>query len=332
MELVAKAGLIGDIRGRLQRRFQRWLRQRIPPVHEIELDHRNIFILPNRQGLVFCLVLALLFVGAINYEASLGFALVFWLTGMFLISIFHTFRNLAGLELSALSGSGVFAGEYATITVILSRHGKRVHEALLLHFAGSSPVRTDLLNDRQARVSLYVPASKRGYFNPGRLTIETVFPFGICRAWSLLDLKLDCLVYPKPVACDIESLLASQFDAGSTNVRTGNDDFYSLREYQYSDSWRHVAWKNFARGQGMYTKQFSSHVDDRIWLDWDMFPGLEMEERLSRLCFCVLQLDNRQIDYGIRLPGTEIAPAKGAAHFKQVMKLLALYGKEQTET
>ncbi|MDA0713298.1 MAG: hypothetical protein O2897_04850 [bacterium] len=104
-----------------RRNFVRWVTKRIPPAKKIELDINNIFIIPNSQGLGFCLVLFLMFIGAINYETSLAFALVFLLLGMFILTIFYTYRNLAGLHLSALTDKSVFVGENAEITVVLNR-------------------------------------------------------------------------------------------------------------------------------------------------------------------------------------------------------------------
>ena len=83
-------------------RFDSWVLRRIPPARNVVLGHQNIFIMPNKQGLGFLFVLGLMFIGAVNYEASLGFALVFLLLSMFVLSIFYTFRNLAGLHVSAV--------------------------------------------------------------------------------------------------------------------------------------------------------------------------------------------------------------------------------------
>lgn len=311
---------------RWRQHFDGWVKRRIPPSRHIVLTHRNIFIIPNKQALGFLTVLALMFVGAINYEASLAFALVFWLLGLFILTIFYTFRNLAGLHISAVAGGSVFAGEHADITVILTRHGERIHEAIKMQFPGSRPAVANLIENTEERIPLYLVAGKRGWFSPGRLTIETVFPFGICRAWSLVDLDLRCLVYPKPVECDLDWLSSQQQHTGHTNITRGSDDFHALRDYQQGDSLRHVAWKIAARGRGMYTKEYSANVDDKIWLRWDMFPDMGMEERLSRLCYCVLQLDAAGLDYGLELPGRRIEPAKGNEHYTRVMECLALFG------
>lgn len=308
-----------------RQRFIFWVERRIPPARNIVLSHRNIFIIPNMQGLNFLLVLALMFIGAINYVASLAFALVFLLLGVFVLSIFYTFRNLAGLHLSAVPGSSVFAGEKAEVVVILNRHGERSYESIQVGFPGSRKVQCDLVELAEQRLNLYVPTSKRGPFNPGRLVVETVFPFGICRAWSLLDLNFRTLVYPRPIACDLDWLLSNQQHSGSTAVVRGNDDFHGLRDYREGDSLRHVAWKILARGQGMYTKEYSSTMDEKVWLRWDMFADMGTEDRLSRLCWCVITLDAAGIDYGLVLPGLALPPAKGQVHYSQALQALAMF-------
>lgn len=315
------------LRARLQARLERWIRRRIPPVRQLVLGHRNIFILPNRQGLGFLFVLGLMYIGAVNYEANLAFALVFLLIGMFVLSIFHTFRNLAGLHVSAVPGPSVFAGEPAEVTVILNRPGARTHESIMLSFAGTRPALCDLVQARERRVALYVPTAQRGWLKPGRLVIETVFPFGICRAWSLLDLQLQCLVYPRPVECDLDWLLSSQQQSGATTLVRGNDDFHSLREYRSGDPLKHVAWKQYARGQGMLIKEYTSVVDQKVWLRWDMFGDLETEARLSRLCWCVIRLDEAGMDYGLELPGRVFEPARGPDHYRRLLEALTLFGQ-----
>jgi len=251
---------------RLRKHHHNWVRRRIPPSRHIVLSQRNIFIIPNKQGLGFLGVLSLMFIGAVNYEASLAFAMVFWLIGLFILSILYTFRNLSGLHISAVAGSSIFVGEYAEINVILTRNGKRIYEAIQLNFPGSRNVVANLIENTEERSSLFVVANRRGWFSPGRLTISTIFPFGICRAWSFLDLDLRCLVYPKPVPCDLDWLTSQQQDSGHTNITRGSDDFHALRDYQRGDSLRHVAWKIAASGRGMFTKEYSANVDDKIWL------------------------------------------------------------------
>lgn len=314
------------LRAQLQAGFRSWVARRIPPGPRITLDLHNIFVLPTRQGLVFLFVLCLMLMGAVNYEASLAYGLVFLLLGLFLLSILHTFRNLAGLRVSGRGGQRVFAGQDLMVDILLEKQGTGNHEHVRLFFTAAQDAVADLIDTDEARLHLAVPTRRRGYLRPGRLVVETRFPLGLCRAWSLIDLDLDCLVYPHPRACNLERLLGGYRNAGVRQGGSGQGDFHGLREYHQGDSLRHVAWKQVARGLGMYTKEYVSPVDEQVWLDWELFPGMATEDRLSHLTWCVLQLDRQQVDYGLRLPGLVIGPAHGATHRRVLLEKLALFG------
>jgi uncharacterized protein (DUF58 family) len=313
-----------------QLRQQRWLDRRIPKAQRVKLGLQNIFIIPNQQGLGFLLVLLLMFLGAVNYQLSLGFALVFLLLSVFVLSIFYTFRNLAGLHVAAVASQSVFVGEKAEFTVILSRHcgkyGTQTYQNVQVHYPNTLPVATDLVDTHEQRITLYVPCEQRGYCQPGRLVIDTLFPFGLCRAWSLLALDAACVVYPRPIACDLQWLLSQQAHTGATNITRGTDEFQGLRPYRQGDSLKQVAWKHVARGQGMHTKDYATPSDDKVWLRWSLFEDLGVEARLSRLCWCVLQLETTGVDYGLDIPGTRLEPSNGQQQYAQALHALALFG------
>ncbi|MEX6784375.1 DUF58 domain-containing protein, partial [Pseudomonas aeruginosa] len=100
-------------------RWQRWLNRRIPPASSVELNQRRVFILPTRQGGAFGLALLVMLLAAINYQNSLAYGLTFLLLSLGVVTILHTYRNLAGLRLTALGADPVFAGERAGFRVRL---------------------------------------------------------------------------------------------------------------------------------------------------------------------------------------------------------------------
>jgi len=136
---------------------------------------------------------------------------------------------------------------------------------------------------------------------------------------------MQCLVYPVPVAGPLEGHVLASVSGKSEASLVGTEDFHGLRNYQAGDSLRQIAWKSLARGQGLKVKQFVDNADDRLMLDWAMFPGLSSEERLSRLCYWVLELDRGDIEYGLRLPGLEIDLGRGDVHRRKVLSALALW-------
>jgi uncharacterized protein (DUF58 family) len=76
----------------------------------------------------------------------------------------------------------------------------------------------------------------------------------------------------------------------------------------------------------MLTKQFTGEAAAELWLDWRLLPpGFGLERRLSRLAGWVLAAERAGMQYGLRLPGVEIAPGRGDAHRAACLQALALY-------
>ncbi len=318
-----------SLRATLNNNFQRWVASRTPARDRVTLNRKNIYIIPTRNGLLFVFCSCLVFIAAINYAVSLAFALAFMMVSIFILSILHCFNNLNQLTLESRTAQDVFCGEEACFPVQLSRSTKRRHESLELNFIDGRTSYSDLTARDLEEVEVFVLANRRGEFRAPRLRVLTRFPLGLCRAWSVVDLNMHCLVYPRPVPFSM-----NQFDSGSSGGSDsainceGSEDFYGLRDYVQGDSLRQVAWKNVARGQGMQLKQFVDYVDNKIWLDWDMFYGFDTEERLSRLCYCVIQLSKTGNVFGMRIPGIEYAPNRGPEHRKKLLRTLARFGAE----
>jgi uncharacterized protein (DUF58 family) len=177
-----------------------------------------------------------------------------------------------------------------------------------------------------AEVVLAVPAARRGWVPLGRVMLETRFPLGLFRAWSYVEPDARCLAYPRPERSPLPPF-SGEAAAGSLHAQTtGSDDFAGLRNYQRSDSPRHIAWKAVARSDEMLTKQFAGDAAAELWLDAKLLPaGLGLEQRLSRLAGWVLAADRAGAHYGLRLPGVEIAPGRGDAHRSTCLQALALY-------
>ncbi|MCB1693780.1 MAG: DUF58 domain-containing protein [Pseudomonadales bacterium] len=307
------------------KQFERWLNRRLPPANSIELGQGNIFILPTREGAYVMILVFLMVLGGINYQNSLIFVLAFLLASLFMVGILHTFRNLSGLIIEAGSARPAFAGEDAEFQVIVSRQGARTYEAITIGWDRELMRDVDLIDDEEARVRVYVPTKRRGLLNPGRMLIETTYPLGLFRAWSWVDLNVTTLVYPRPIAAGEIPASESNTDEGEAVRREGADDFQGLRDFHDGDTLHHVAWRSYARTGELVVKEYAAFVDRRVWLDWAHLPGLDRENRLSRLCYWLLDVSKGNDEYGLRLPGIEIEPGRGNAHRDRLLRELALF-------
>ncbi len=319
-------------------KIQALILERAPVCDEITLRQRNIFILPSRNGLLFLLSAGLIFVAAINYAVSLAFGLAFMMISIFIVAVLHTFNNLNGLVISALPTKPVFQGDEVGFNLQLSRGALRTYESLQLDFPafatslerGSAVSTVDLLHRDRDQAQVFWTASRRGVLTAPVLRIQTYFPLGIVRAWTFVRLNMHCLVYPRPTKVVMDKIGAGARECEeSADFRVGNQEYYGIREYVEGDSMHRVAWKAVARGQGMKVKQFVDYQDNQTWLDWDLFYGFGVEERLSRLCYCVLELSKRDDPFGLKIPGLEVQPGQGLEHRNRLLKALAMFGGEQ---
>jgi len=307
----------------------RWLSRRGDAL-PLTLNRRRIFIVPTGSGLLFALVLCVMLLGAINYNLSLGHALVFLLAGLGVVAMLHTYRNLAALGLAPARCEAVFAGHNAAFEIVVDNPSAYPRRALDLSFGKNAGVRVDLPAGGKTRVAIPCPAPLRGRLDPGHMTLSTRYPLGFFRAWSRVHPRLSAVVYAQPITTPLP-LLSAAGQPGQRHGETGHEDFTGLRLRQPNDSPRHIAWKALARDadkRPLLIKQFAGGGAGELWLDWALLGGGGVETRLSLLTGWVIAAEQAQMPYGLRLPGFEIAPDQGESHRAACLETLALYGLE----
>ncbi len=313
----------------LRQGFRNWAIRRSVETGTLVLTQRRIYILPTRQGLGFAFVLLLMLLGDINYNLSLGYVLTFLLATTAGISMLHTFRNMAQLEIRAGYVEPVFAGENAFF--IFHFHNPGALDRHQIHLRDDKGHRTvfDLTAQRSTTVELAIPTARRGWLDSGRLVLHTEFPLGLFHAWSYLHFDVRCLVYPTPAAPQPLPVAAAQSGTGK-KAAAGDEDFSGLRGYVAGDALPRIAWKALAREQGLQVKQFSALMGLELWLDWSLLPNIAAERKLELLTRWVLDADVQGVRYGLRLPDGEVAPQHSAAHRAECLRRLALFGASET--
>ncbi|MCX7154970.1 MAG: DUF58 domain-containing protein [Rhodocyclales bacterium] len=321
--------MLASLRRRLHEIFVRWaLRVRPPEPAPIVLTQRRVYVLPTRAGLAYGAALGVMLLGAMNYNLSLGYALVFLLAGLGIVAILHTFRNLVLLSIRPGRCEPVFAGSVAQFGLLLESQRPDARTSLRLFFDEAVPIEVDIGPHACTATTLGVHAAKRGWLPMPRFTIETTWPLGLIRAWSYAVPELNCLVYPTPAAKAPPLPWSSDSARGSARDGRGADDFSGLRKHQVADAPRHVAWKAVARQQDgpLLTKLFSGAAAQQLWLDWAALPDtIDTEQRLSILARWILDADAAGLAWGLRLPAVRLAPDNGPAQRSAGLHALALY-------
>lgn len=312
----------------LKERFNlsRFIKGEKVAVKQVTLNQRCIFILPTKRGLGFVVLISLLLLIAFIYNNNLAYLLSFLLASIFFVTILHTFKSLARLVLTAGQGQAVFAGESAGFEITVENLSKQQRYNLYARLEQESGF--VLAAQEKKRLTLYSETHKRGWQKIPTVTISSTYPLGLFRAWSPIHFSAKVLVYPKPNIVELPFPEAEGEQLSLLNnpsMKKGSDDFYGLKEYQAGDSIKQIHWKAYAKGQGLFTKQYDGENLSELWLNYEQAPGHNSEERLSQLCRWVIDAEKMGLQYGFKIPGMTIEPNQGKAHYEKCLQALALF-------
>ena len=316
----------------LRERWHRWWLARLPRTDRWTLTQRNVYIVPTRAGALFAFTLALMLVAAINYQLNLGYVLTFLLAGCALVSMHLTHGTLKGLTLRLRPAAAVFAGEPATLEIVLASPDRARHGiALAFHDSirfGRVQAFADVPAHGQASARLTMVPARRGRHRLPTVIAQTRFPLGLFRAWTIWRPAAAVLAYPLPEtpAPPLPSSHGTAADPARQR-RADGGEFDGVRAWRRGDSLRQVVWKKVARTGELVSRDAGSTLAQELWLDWaaSRVAGAGVEAQLSRLTAWVLAADHLGQAYGLRLPGREIAPAQGELHRREVLEVLALW-------
>jgi uncharacterized protein (DUF58 family) len=310
----------------VEAKAERWARKRQGTDRPVtELHSRRVYILPTAVGLVFALMAFTMLLGSMNYNNNLSFGLTFLLTGLGFVSMHQCQRNLVGLELSFAGVDPVFAGQAAEFQIAITNHSKNRRPYLQLYAGGVTSTIADLAPGESRIFHLEIPTNRRGHIRLDRFGIKTLFPFEIFRAWAWLHMDLQGIVYPKPADQAPEPPPTQSAHGHRQHDARGEEDFAGLRKFNVGDSPRHVAWKAYARSGDLFSKQFSGADTSSQWFDYEKIGSNDIEQRLSILTRWIIDADQTQRDYGLRIPGHEYPPAHGETHRHNCLGALAFF-------
>ena len=317
---------------RARERFRAWAQTRQPRTDTLVLTQRNVYILPTRAGWMFALTLIVLLLASINYQLNLGYVLTFLLAGSGVVSMHLTHATLRGLTLHLKPITPVFAGEPAVLDLVLTSPGT-ARFGIGLKVAAAAPssltwIDVPALGQAHAQVS-FVPRT-RGRHDAPTLGAETRFPLGLFRTWTVWRPAAQLLAYPAPERPAAPLPAARAVPGGPTQSRGADGgEVEGVRAYRRGDPLKLIAWKKAAKaldtGGDLVSRDTSASAHQQLWLEWQACGALSPDDRLARLTAWTLAAHRCGADYGLRLPGFELAPADGEAQRRLCLEALALW-------
>lgn len=291
----------------------------------LTLPSRRIYIIPTGLGIAFALMLFAMFIGAMNYANNLALGLTFLLGSLALTAMHYAHRNLSGLVIRSATSEPVFAGDTAKFHIALENTAPLArHELTVANDHGvAQPLRVPA--NGRAVFELELPAPKRGLLTLDHFETVTRHPFGLFRAWSHLHMNMTCVVYPKPSPRGLAPPPVETDTGGAQDSLRGDEEFAGMRPFHPGDSPRRIAWKAYAREQGLQVKVYAGMAVTSHVLDWDSLTGLGTEARLSQLCRWVEDAYAEGRAFALKLPNLNIPANIGATHRQRCLTALALF-------
>jgi uncharacterized protein (DUF58 family) len=314
----------------MRSRIEGWWLARLPPADTWTLGQRNIYIVPTRGGATFAALLLLMLLASINYQLNLGFVLTFLLAGAAVVSMHITHGMLRGLTLRLKPGAPDFAGTPALLEVVVSSPD-RPRYALAVRWhqrggAGHTWTAVDVPGGGQAAATLSIVPAARGWHAVPLVVVETGFPFGFFRAWTVWRPAARVLAWPRPEhpAPPLPNAQPVPGEQAALQRSAGNE-LEGVRPWRRGDTLRQVVWKKVARSGELVSRDTAAAGSRELWLDWTATPGGAAEARLSRLAAWVETAERAGIAWGLRLPGLELPTGHGDPHRRQALEQLATW-------
>jgi len=250
------------------------------------------------------------------------------LAGSAAASMQMTHGSLRGLTLHLKPLVPAFDGDAAVLEVVVTNPGAaRLGVGFGLDL-GRRPVPlayAEIPAQGQVSVHLGWLAPHRGLHPLPVVRVESRYPFGLFRAWTIWRPAGQQWIYPRP---ESPTPPWPQADAAQGDDRPAaragqGTEFEGVRAYRRGDTLRQVVWKKAARTGEMISRETAGAVQRELVLRWQQAHGLDTEARLSRLAAWVVAADAAGHRWGLALPNAELAPDNGAPHRHAALRALA---------
>jgi uncharacterized protein (DUF58 family) len=310
----------------LRARLAAWVRRRQgPDALPLTLERRRLYILPTRAGVAFGTLWFLMLLAGLNYGNGLALFVAFLLAGFALVAMHECHRNLLGTRVLSVSAPPVFAGAAGRLQLTLENPAAPARPGIEAGLDSGAAAAGGIAARERTRLEIALPAPRRGRVRLERLRLATAHPFGLFRAWTWVHLPIEMLVYPRPVGSLPRPTESGRRAGAGAHGAVGLDEWVGLRPFRDGDSPRQVDWKAYAREAPLLVKEYSPSGSDLCLFDLARLRHGDLEARLSQLARWVVDAEAGGERYGLKLPGTTLAPGRGPEHRHLCLAALALY-------
>jgi uncharacterized protein (DUF58 family) len=288
------------------------------------IGNRRIYVLPTQFGLFVGLALAVLNLGALNFNNNAALLFGFIIISACNNSLLAAHLSLLGLGIQVQSVKPVFAGQICVLPFAISSSKNKMsrHPILFLRYKDHQ---SELkLGQEQSNGQLSIVSEKRGILRFDKLQLFTLHPFGLAKAWSTIHLNTETIIYPAPNGQPLQHAYSAALGSGGTQSKLMTDQPHHLREFVTGDSPKQIAWKASARTGNLQVREYESTHAEQLVFDWHSLHFLAYEQKIEQLCLWVVQASQKNLSFALHLPNKKIPSATGSEHKRACLEALAL--------
>ncbi len=301
-----------------------WFRAGPRDSQTFSIGNRRIYVMPTRFGLFVGFALAVLNLGALNYNNNAALLLGFIIISLCNNSLISAHLSLLGMRMQTQPLAPVFAGQTLQLATRIMPSEKRSAGDNLYGLQFDDSSMSFSIGVQECVAVLPITTIKRGLFVIDRIQLFTHQPLGLAKAWCYLNLHETVLIYPTPRGQPLNSHFNAASSKAGRDRRLITDQPHHLREFRSGDSRKQIAWKISARTETLQVREYENASTDDLLLDWQSLPYLGYEQRIEQLCLWVIQAEQKHLRYALKIPSKHVLCNSGAEHKRQCLEQLAL--------
>lgn len=287
----------------------------------LEIGNRRIYVLPTRFGLFVAIALLAMTLGGLNFNNNAALLFAFLLIGLCNNALIAGHLSLLGLHIRLQAPEPVFAGQPLQLGIALQQSRNHAAKPYRIGFKGNAI--DTAIGAEASQCLLGIETQRRGRFLIDRISIATLQPLGLAKAWCYVNVQDSVWVYPAPQGRPLQPQYQAADGSGGRNSRLLSDQPHHLRDYVSGDSRKQIAWKASARTGVLQVREYEQAQAGDLLLDWHALTGMDTEARLSQLCLWLIQAEQKSLRYALHLPGLRIAAGCGVVHQRHCLEALA---------
>ncbi|HIL71701.1 MAG TPA: DUF58 domain-containing protein [Verrucomicrobia bacterium] len=225
----------------------------------------------TRTGRVFLGVTTLLYLASLTSQSGLLLLPIGVIFGCAFINIKAAWQTVRHLKVSAPDRTLIPEGANLTEPWMLSNPGKQRAGFITIESDGMPLLQIEALAPKSSVSTIpELRYLKRGVYSYSKLTLSSIYPFGLLKVRQPLDLSGEVVVYPDifpcqaPKAAGFDAMVGGKFKG--TRKSSSGSEFSGIRPFQIGDTLKSIHWKSSSKGAGLMVKTFDEELSGRVAL------------------------------------------------------------------